>query len=201
MIKKWTKALLDIPQIVGIIKKFGLSSKTEIKNMMKMARRNDISVNFVNKISIREDRIDKIHQNSKYTILKNGAYYVYHYWEKNQELRGNVAVTLPWYGHEGCGFKLFMQTFIYNIPPTYQRGGTLRSTLMWYSRPFRWIRRNWISFKIRNKSQVTRHYPDFWEKLGPVLVVSRNTGWVATIRVITLNVFQSIQNLFERSHI
>ena len=47
------KALLDIPQVVEIIKKCGLSSKMEIKEMPKMAQKNDISVNVINKIPIR----------------------------------------------------------------------------------------------------------------------------------------------------
>ena len=48
------KALLDIPQVVEIIKKCGLSSKMEIKEMPKMAQKNDISVNVINKTPIRE---------------------------------------------------------------------------------------------------------------------------------------------------
>ena len=39
-------ALYEIPQVVNIINKCGLSSKTEIKKMLKMARRNDIGVDF-----------------------------------------------------------------------------------------------------------------------------------------------------------
>ena len=70
--------MLDIPQIVGIIKKFGLSSKTEIKKMLNMARRNEINVDVVNNIPSREDGRNKIDQTSKYTILNNGAYYAHH---------------------------------------------------------------------------------------------------------------------------
>ena len=52
-----------------------------------MARINDISVDFINNIPIREDRINNIDQTYKFEILNNGAYYVHHYWEKNYELR------------------------------------------------------------------------------------------------------------------
>ena len=92
-----------------------MSSKTDIKKMMNMARRNDIIVDVVNKIPIRKDEKNKIYQTSKYTILNNGAYYVHHDWDKKYKVRGNMMVTLPWYGHEGCGFKLFIQTFIYKL--------------------------------------------------------------------------------------
>ena len=71
-----------IPQVVEIIKKCVLSSKTDIKKMMNMEWRNDVIVNVVNKIPIREDEKNKIYQTSKYTILKNGAYYVHHDWDK-----------------------------------------------------------------------------------------------------------------------
>ena len=46
--------LLEISQVVEIINNCGLSSKMEIKNMLKMAYRDDISVNTLNKIIIRE---------------------------------------------------------------------------------------------------------------------------------------------------
>ena len=82
MSKEGLKDLLYIPQLVEIIKKFFLSSKTDIKKMMNMARRNDIIVYVVNKIPIRKDEKNKIYQTSKYTILKNGAYYVHHDWDK-----------------------------------------------------------------------------------------------------------------------
>ena len=48
------KGFLEIPQAVEIINNCGLSSKMEIKNMLKMAYRDDISVNTLNKIIIRE---------------------------------------------------------------------------------------------------------------------------------------------------
>ena len=164
-----------------------------------MAWRNYISVDAVNKIPIMENERRKRDQTSKYTILNNGAYYVYHDWYKNHKVRVKVVFPCPWYGYELYGFKLFMKTFMHKFLPKIV--GVLRSTLMWYDQPFRWARRNWISFKIRNNSQGTRHYPDFWEHLGPVLVVSSNTGWVSTVRGITLNVFQSPNNLFGRFQI
>ena len=46
--------LLDIPQVVDIIKKCVLSSKTEIKKILNMAQRNDISVYAGNNIPIGE---------------------------------------------------------------------------------------------------------------------------------------------------
>ena len=99
MIEEGLKYLLEIPQLVEIINKGGFSSKTYIKKMTKTARRNDIIVDAINNIPIREDSRKKIDQNSKYTILRNGAYYVNHYWDKNQKLRGKVAVSCPQYGH------------------------------------------------------------------------------------------------------
>ena len=107
--------MLEIPQVVEIMKKCGLSSKTEINNMLNMARRNDTSVGVITKIPIREDWRKKRYQTSKYTILKNGAYYVHHDWDKKQKVRGKVALPCPRYGHDGCGLKLVVQTFIYKI--------------------------------------------------------------------------------------
>ena len=48
--------------------------KTEIKNMLNMAWINEISVDFINKIPIREGGIKQQDKTSKYTILKNDAY-------------------------------------------------------------------------------------------------------------------------------
>ena len=45
-----------------------------------MAQRHDIGVDVVNNTPIREDGRKKIYQTSKYTILKNDAYYVHHDW-------------------------------------------------------------------------------------------------------------------------
>ena len=109
-------------EIVEIIKKCVLSSKTYINNMLIMARRNDISVDFVNNIPIREDGRKKRYQTSRYKILKNGAYYMHHYWDKNQKVRVKLAVPCPWYGYEGCGFKLVMQNFIYKLLPKKEEG-------------------------------------------------------------------------------
>ena len=83
MSEELLKALLEIPKVVDIIKKCDLSSKTDTKNMLNMARINDISVDVVNKIPIREYGRKQQYQTSKYTILKNGAYYVHHDWYKN----------------------------------------------------------------------------------------------------------------------
>ena len=129
--------------------------------MLKMACKNDISVDVINNIPIREDGWSKIYQTSKYKVLKNGTYYVHHDWDKNQKVREKVEVTCPCYDYEGCDLKLTLKTFTYKILPK-KRGGVLRPTSMWYGRPFRWARRNWISFKIKNKSKGKRYYPDFW---------------------------------------
>ena len=68
--------MLEKPKLVDIIKKCGLSIKRDIKKMLKMERRNEISVNVVNKIPIREYGREKIYQTSKYITMNNGAYYV-----------------------------------------------------------------------------------------------------------------------------
>ena len=161
-----------------------------------MAWINYISVNVVNKIPIMEDERRKRDQTSKYTILNNGAYYVYHDWYKNHKVMVKVVFPCPWYGYELYGFKLFMKTFMHKFLPKIV--GVLRSTSLWSSWPFRWASRNLILFEIRKKSQGTSHYPGFWGHLGPVMVVFSNTGWVVTVRVITLNVFQIPQIFFER---
>ena len=77
------KGFLEIPQAVEIINNCGLSSKTDSKKILKMARRNDISSDVANKIPVREDERKQSYQISKYTILKNNAYYVHHNWNKN----------------------------------------------------------------------------------------------------------------------
>ena len=112
MSEKGLKALLEIPQVVEIINNCGLSSKTDSKKILKMARRNDISSDVANKIPVREDGRKQSYQISKYTILKSCAYCVHHDWDKNQKVRGEVVVPCPWYDHEGCGFKLVMKIFI-----------------------------------------------------------------------------------------
>ena len=90
---------MEILQVVEIIKKCGLIRKTEIKNMPKIERRNNISVIVVNKIPTRVDGRKQRYQKSKYTILKNGAYYVHNDWDKNHKVRGKVAAPCPQYGH------------------------------------------------------------------------------------------------------
>ena len=55
--------------------------------MLEMARRHDISVDVINEIPIREDGRKKIYQTSRYTILKNGAYYVHYDWDKKHKVR------------------------------------------------------------------------------------------------------------------
>ena len=131
----------EITKLVHIIKKCGLSSKTEINNMPKMVRINNTSVDVVSKIPIKEDGRKQRYQTSKYTILNNGAYYVQHDWDRNQKVRIKVAVPCPQYNHEGCGFKLVTQTFIYKIL-TKEIGEVSRSNLMRSGTPFRWERRN-----------------------------------------------------------
>ena len=53
MSKEGLKALLEIPQVVEIIKKWGLIIRTDIKKILKMAWINNISVDVVNRIPIR----------------------------------------------------------------------------------------------------------------------------------------------------
>ena len=83
MIKEGLKSFLDISQVVEIIKKWVFSSNMEIKNILKMARRNDIIVIVITNITIKEYGRNKRYQTSKYTILKNGVYYVHYDWENN----------------------------------------------------------------------------------------------------------------------
>ena len=64
-----------------------------------MVQRNDIIIDAVTKIPIRRDEIKEIDQTIKYTILKNGAYYVHNDWDKNHKVRGKVVVPCPQYGH------------------------------------------------------------------------------------------------------
>ena len=52
-------ALLKIPQGVDIIKKCGLSISTEIKKMLNMVRRHEISVDILNEIPIKEVGMNK----------------------------------------------------------------------------------------------------------------------------------------------
>ena len=54
MCEERLKALLEIPQVVEIIKKLGLIIMIEIKKLLKITRRNDISVYFFNEIPIKE---------------------------------------------------------------------------------------------------------------------------------------------------
>ena len=83
---------MAITEALGMKKRWGLSIKTEIENMMKMVRRHDIIIDFVNDTLIREGGRKKRYQMSKYTILKNGSSYVHHDWEKNFKPRKKVAV-------------------------------------------------------------------------------------------------------------
>ena len=79
--------VLDIPEVVEKIKKWGLSSNTWISKMLKMVQRHDISVDVINKIPIRKDGRKKRDQTSKYTTLENVAYYMHHDWYKNHKVR------------------------------------------------------------------------------------------------------------------
>ena len=84
--------MLEIPQVIEIIKKWGLSIKMEINKILRMERRNDIIIDAINNTPIREDWRNKRDQISKYTIPKNGDYHVNHDWHKNQKLREKVAI-------------------------------------------------------------------------------------------------------------
>ena len=131
MSKELFKALLEIPQVVEIINKWVLIINKDIKRMLNMLHINSISVNAVNKIPLRKDGRKKRDQTSKYTILRNGTYYVHHYWEKNQKVREKVAVTCPTYFHEGCGLKLVLHTYIYKIIPKNRSGVEVNFDVIW----------------------------------------------------------------------
>ena len=73
MSKERPEDLLEIPEVIEITKKWGFVINMDINKMLKTARINDIIVDVVNKIPIREDGRKKIYQISKYIILKNGA--------------------------------------------------------------------------------------------------------------------------------
>ena len=62
MSKEELKYLLYVPQVVEISKKWGLISNKDIKKMLNTAQINDISVDVVNKIPIREYGRKKIYQ-------------------------------------------------------------------------------------------------------------------------------------------
>ena len=96
MCEEEIKALLYIPQLVEIIKKWGLSSRAKIQKMMNMARRYDISVDVVNENQISEDGINKRVQTPKHIIMNNCDYYVQHDWKNNQKVGGDVAVSCPY---------------------------------------------------------------------------------------------------------
>ena len=70
MSKEGLRDLLEIPQVVEIIMKWGLSSNKKINKILNMARINAISVDVVNKIPIRKYGRKKRYQTYKYIILK-----------------------------------------------------------------------------------------------------------------------------------
>ena len=73
------KLLLDILEVVGIIKKWVFGSSKLMENILKMAHRNDIVVDVINEISIMEDSRNKRYQTSRYRVRKNGAHSVHYY--------------------------------------------------------------------------------------------------------------------------
>ena len=77
--------------------KLVLSISTYIDNMLKMACRHDISADVVSEIPRRGDFWGERGQNYKYTILNNGAYYVYHDCDKNQKVSEYMKVPCPLY--------------------------------------------------------------------------------------------------------
>ena len=100
------------PEVVGIIRKWVLSSSKDINNMLKIVQRNNISVDVVNKLPIMRYGSKKRYHTSKYTILNNGTYYVRYDWEKNQTDRNTVILPYPWYREYGCNFKLVILMFL-----------------------------------------------------------------------------------------
>ena len=78
MCEELINTLLDIPEVVGIIKRWEFSRRMEIESMFNMARRNDICMYVVNEITIREYGRTKRDQTLKNTIMKNGACYLHY---------------------------------------------------------------------------------------------------------------------------
>ena len=86
MIGEVLKDFFDMPQVVDTTKRWWLSIMKEIKKMLKMAQRNEISVNVFKNIPIRKDGRNKREQTSKQTIPNNGVCFVHHYWYKKQKV-------------------------------------------------------------------------------------------------------------------
>ena len=119
---------------------------------------------------------------------------MHHDWDKNQKVRENVAVPFPCYVHDGCNFKLIMQTFIYKIIPDKERRGFEANFYVIWSTIQ--VDKNKLNLIKRPKDETRKKVLSaFLELSGPVLVASSNTGSFATVRVITMNVFQSHHNL------
>ena len=78
---------MSITEVVEIIKKWELGIRTEIKNILNMARENGTGVYVIIKIPIRGDWRNKIYQSPKLKTLKNGIYNIHRDWYKNQRLR------------------------------------------------------------------------------------------------------------------
>ena len=106
----------------------------------------------------------------------------------------NFWLHFPWYGHDGCGFKLIMQAFIYKITPKNKRRDfEVNFHVIWSTIHMGKHKLNLIK-KPKDETRK-KVLSAFLELSGPVLVASSNTGSFATVRGITMNVLQSHHNL------
>ena len=122
MFEEILEVSLVILEVLVIIREWIFIIKTEIEKIPNMAHINDISLDVMNKILIREDGRNKRYQTSKYTIINNGESCVIHILEKNHKVREKVTVPFPVYEHGEYNFKLIMKRFVYKILPKKKRG-------------------------------------------------------------------------------
>ena len=91
MRKELIEELLNIHEVVGIIKNWVLSRMSEIDHMVNMAHRNDIILDVVNNLPIMQDERKKRYQTSNYKIMNIGAYYLHNYWDNTHKVTNKVA--------------------------------------------------------------------------------------------------------------
>ena len=56
---------------------------------------------------------------------------MHHDWEKNHKIWENVVLPCLWYGHEGFGLKLFMQTLLHKIKLDNRGGLEVQFDVIW----------------------------------------------------------------------
>ena len=111
-----------------------------------------------------------------------------------------MVVPCPIYGWDGCNFKLILQIFFYNILANNNSRGFAVDFDMVLSEIQVDKERHNLADKPKYES-TNKSISGLWGPLGNVLVSSGNNFWGATVRVIILNVFQSLNNFKERVHI